>query len=939
MIPDVPREKLLEAMARFDDEMQDTNNWQQNSNHRYAIEHEGRLYPVKQIIALATEVNSDTFRGGDEANTYLIQKGFTVVPLDEQNEHQRTLKAAFVQFQQDRADRFFVQLRRKRAEQLRQLLSQPDNITPDMFNREVWVLESETLLRGNHIRLMGTNELTISEEMVAELEQALESGELELHGNYVWGSGSRVYGPRFPAAGEKTERIRQALQILNDPELTPLEKARQIMDVPGFGENISTGLVMLFHPTKFALSNNQSKEALKKLGYAADPLETFQQSAEQLRQVLGAEDFVELDLFLYRINERKYDLATRAQFWWVNQGETYQTEKAGGYLWAPKKSKSGVAFSHHTNLTRLQTGDVVFHYANGVLRAVSQVCEPAIDNPRPSELPTESWDLDGYLVRVNYHELSTSIALQDIPIEWRTPGEGPFTKQSGVKQGYVFPLPYKFVQHFVQQFKDSLPTFLVSVVQDGNSKLPHRMVKIAPGEGARFWDDCLAGGYICVGWDNVGDLRMYSSKEAFKARFREIYGAGYNHNEPHISRKANELWTLCELKPGDVVVANRGSAEVLGVGEVLAPGYQWCPEREEYKHTVAVHWDTSFAKRIPEQKAWTTATVLDVSPDLYDLIHQQDESNKPYIEPDFDHISRSVRASGMRISERDVRRYHLALKTRGFVILSGLSGTGKTWLSEVYAKAVNAQYRLVAVAPNWTTNEDLLGYYNPMDNVYHDTPFSQFLRDAAEEYRRAQAVGQTPQPYHLVLDEMNLARVEYYFAKFLSAIEVRMRDRTATINLGPRQDVVLPPNLQFIGTVNIDETTHGFADKVYDRAQLIELELSRAALHEHLADAPYGAIVMEIWDAIHPVAPFAFRVLDEMKQYIREAEALGIAWESALDEQLLHKILPKLKGADLRVGEALQQFVDIIGPGFPLSNAKASAMREGYLQHGFASFF
>jgi hypothetical protein len=190
-----------------------------------------------------------------------------------------------------------------------------------------------------------------------------------------------------------------------------------------------------------------------------------------------------------------------------------------------------------------------------------------------------------------------------------------------------------------------------------------------------------------------------------------------------------------------------------------------------------------------------------------------------------------------------------------------------------------------------------------------------------------------------VLDEMNLARVEYYFAKFLSAMELRAQLDQAAVELGPDEFVRLPPTLHFIGTVNVDETTHGFADKVYDRAQLIELEAPRDMLAAHLGERLYREDVLAVWDAVHVVAPFAYRVIDEIAAYIDEAEALGVPWPDALDEQLLQKILPKFKGADLRVGDALSTFVVLVLERYPLSHRKAAEMLEGFLQHGFASYF
>ena len=208
------------------------------------------------------------------------------------------------------------------------------------------------------------------------------------------------------------------------------------------------------------------------------------------------------------------------------------------------------------------------------------------------------------------------------------------------------------------------------------------------------------------------------------------------------------------------------------------------------------------------------------------------------------------------------------------------------------------------------------------------------------EYEKAKADKHTPRPYHLVLDEMNLARVEYYFAKFLSKIEVRMREEITQIELAPGKEVLLPPNLYFIGTVNVDETTHSFADKIYDRAQMIELEINRGDLEKYLREVEFREILLEIWDSLHETAHFAFRTIDEIKTYVREAKLLGVSQKDALDEQLLQKILPKLKGADDRVGNTLKTFTEIAEKNqFNLSLAKANKMLAIFEQHGFTSYF
>ena len=309
-----------------------------------------------------------------------------------------------------------------------------------------------------------------------------------------------------------------------------------------------------------------------------------------------------------------------------------------------------------------------------------------------------------------------------------------------------------------------------------------------------------------------------------------------------------------------------------------------------------------------------------------------------YKEPDFQTIQSRIEAEGLVVSERTLQRFHLSLRSRGFVILSGISGTGKTWLAQAYARAVSGRELLVPVAPNWTTNEDLLGYLNPITGDYHDTPFSRFLRNAAAEWESAVAETREAVPYYLVLDEMNLARVEYYFATFLAMLEVRQREDTARVQLGD-EVVLLTPNLRFVGTVNVDETTHGFADKVYDRAQLIELEAPRESIEHHLGDSPIAQPLLSAWDALHEVAPFAFRTIDDIKNYMEAAADLGFEVEAALDEQMLQKLLPKVHGIDPRIEQALMGFIELCGDRFPLSANKARRMRTRFNEHGSASYF
>lgn len=206
---------------------------------------------------------------------------------------------------------------------------------------------------------------------------------------------------------------------------------------------------------------------------------------------------------------------------------------------------------------------------------------------------------------------------------------------------------------------------------------PHvtrKIIKIAPGRDAMYWQDCLDGGYICVGWDDVGDLTQFPSKDTFRAAFEAAYP--YNGSAAQVSRKANELWTLRDLQPGDLVVANKGTAEVLGIGRVSEHGYQWREDREKYRHTVTVDWDTSCAGPLdPPVKPWATTTVRPVPLTLYQRITGVSEA----LDEDDGVAAADV------VQDDFLQRLDEVLTRKKQLVLYGPPGTGKTYHARRFA--------------------------------------------------------------------------------------------------------------------------------------------------------------------------------------------------------------------------------------------------------------
>lgn len=290
-----------------------------------------------------------------------------------------------------------------------------------------------------------------------------------------------------------------------------------------------------------------------------------------------------------------------------------------------------------------------------------------------------------------------------------------------------------------------------------------------------------------------------------------------------------------------------------------------------------------------------------------------------------------------------------------FVILSGLSGTGKTALTLCYARVVcellNKKYQehlaLVPVSPDWRDPTGLLGYFNAL----HADPTFQ-----AEPALRLvlRAVRDPGHPYFLLLDEMNLARVERYFAPFLSAMEtgeslVLHAHEEPVNDIPPR--VPWPSNLFIAGTVNMDETTHAFSDKVLDRA--FTLELWDVDLAEFFARrAQTGAtrfpevesFLIELNQLLYAIRRhFGYRTAGEVLSFLqagrshREDALLSLL----LDQAVFSKILPRLRGEDTPTLREVLKKASALCEKHQLTRCarKLSEMHQLLLANGFTKFW
>ena len=317
----------------------------------------------------------------------------------------------------------------------------------------------------------------------------------------------------------------------------------------------------------------------------------------------------------------------------------------------------------------------------------------------------------------------------------------------------------------------------------------------------------------------------------------------------------------------------------------------------------------------------------------------------------------SAVVDGAAFSPALVNQLHVGLwahPRRHFAILAGLSGSGKTLLARRYAQAIAAQYIdnpeknifIQAVQPGWYDPAPLFGYINPLmpDNYVRPTLLD-FLLQAARH---------PDQPFTVILDEMNLSHPEQYFAPVLSAMEsgerLRLHNEGDSFD-GVPSTIAYPANVAFIGTVNMDETTHGISDKVLDRA--FTLEFWDVNLDEYPGWQVDGLKAVDVStvkgclaELLKSLSPermhFGWRTVEDVLSYLTLAsQGPEFNLTSALDDVVYARVLPKLRGSESnRLHDALQKTITVLEQqGLSRSCAKVRALKADLADTGMMRFW
>ena len=359
----------------------------------------------------------------------------------------------------------------------------------------------------------------------------------------------------------------------------------------------------------------------------------------------------------------------------------------------------------------------------------------------------------------------------------------------------------------------------------------------------------------------------------------------------------------------------------------------------------------------PETSRFFRLTSVD---NYYKTEYKAPEYDNTITLPQFCEQFRLYASSVLRLYyDLDMMRYFIAsMGTARIIILQGISGTGKTSLPYAFGKFVGIDTTVVSVQPSWRERTELYGYYNEFTKKYTETDFLRSIYES--NYYR--------DPHIVILDEMNIARVEYYFAEMLSILEMPRKEEwkvdivTAVWDNDPclikGGTVQIPDNVWFVGTINNDDSTFAVADKVYDRAIPIDLDsradaftcdpvppvrVSTDHLNELFAQAKKDhPITQEMLDKLEDMnaylikefrLAFGNRIMKQIRDYVPCFIACGGTELQAVDFIVAKKVLRKFESLSLGfMKDELNRFIKYLDRQFGKNAMKTCIDYVEYLK-------
>ncbi|MDQ0230935.1 AAA family ATPase [Metabacillus malikii] len=328
----------------------------------------------------------------------------------------------------------------------------------------------------------------------------------------------------------------------------------------------------------------------------------------------------------------------------------------------------------------------------------------------------------------------------------------------------------------------------------------------APGHKAAKWDEFYSQGIMGIGWDEMGDLKQFPSKEAMRTKMKELYGVEYTYRND-----AHATWQFAnELLPGDIIYVKKGTSKLIGRG-IVDSEYIYDKDRDEYKHIHKVKWKNYGEWEHPGQAVNKTLTEITSYTDyirkLEEIFMDENEELEEEVEVDYDPYSETDFLSEVFMDDERYNTLVSLLKSKKNIILQGAPGVGKTFSAKRLAYSIMGEKdvsRIMMVQFHQSYSyEDFIMGYRPTKNGFElsEGPFYEFCKKAEEDDR----------DYFFIIDEINRGNLSKIFGELLMLIEKDKRGQKLRL-LYSNELFSVPKNVYIIGMMNTADRSLAMID-------------------------------------------------------------------------------------------------------------------------------
>ena len=467
------------------------------------------------------------------------------------------------------------------------------------------------------------------------------------------------------------------------------------------------------------------------------------------------------------------------------------------------------------------------------------------------------------------------------------------------------PLPGLSKKHWVSQVE---PPFVIAHTGNYDNHGKYRFLYLTPAHNKTFKEA------------HIGEGGAYFDIGNHELSYGFIDLSDKEYNKEIIRCHEDPLWFI----PENLIEKIRKQSNLWLSDEKIIP----CSVSHDGLQHVNKDSSTSMPIDIPSQKILDETVQLIMAETTNEIGDEKDSftSNNTDAFSEQEFIAQflsCVEPKGFLYDKKDLYNFHVAAKSSKLLILSGMSGIGKSALVRLYGEALGlsaSQMAFLPVRPSWMDDGDILGYLDKNSMLYYpsDTGLAELLVEASKHPEKM---------YMVCFDEMNLARVEHYFAQFISVLEKKdsrkiqlynpsLENRVHNSHLYPAQ-ISIGDNVLFMGTVNMDESTYHFSDKVLDRANVITLHQRKFADMKSFCPVKDGLFVPISADAYRKfrvenkkvrLSNEELELLDALNEALQESRVSGgIGYRVAFDIDRYVENIPSLKdftrgdGLDLQI--------------------------------------